>query len=195
MDSDRCFIGYRRMEEDELSLPQMRQMCDVYLRTVVPGMFCGSTTYLNANFLHQYRDVAESALNAFNNAKWRNFKLVKLLKCNSVVTLYCCMTFHAKEDGSDECLLFRAVVNLVDRCNVLLCEIRDGDESKDLGDVSKDLGDVILSVVRPAGQYICLKHEFGECHSTDGPRGGKCDYAAGFTRTKCGCVACSDDKD
>lgn len=47
------------------------QMCDVYLRTVVPGMFGGSNTYLDGDFLHEYRDVFESALNAFNNAKVR----------------------------------------------------------------------------------------------------------------------------
>ncbi|XP_073124516.1 uncharacterized protein [Henckelia pumila] len=183
MESDRCFLGYERMKADGLSLKKMRQMCDLYVRILVDMMFGGSSTYLDAGYLHEHRFVAELALDAFNNAKGRNFKLVKFLKCNRIVTIFYCLTFEAKEDGSDVCLLFRAVVNGVGTDKVLLCEIRDGDESK-------DLSDDILSLVTPPGQYICLKHEFGECHSTDGSRGGKCDYAVGFSGGKCGCAAC-----
>ncbi|XP_073041260.1 uncharacterized protein [Primulina eburnea] len=188
MDSDRCFIGYRRMEEEELSLPVMRQMCDVYVRALYPGSFGGSNTYLADEALYAFGDNPELALNAFNSAKGRNFKLVKFIKLNRINTLFNSMTFEAKEDGSDECLLFRAVVNLIGTDNVLLCEIRDGDESK-------DLGDDILSFVRPSYHYICFKHERGECHSTDGSLGGKCDYAVGSSRGECICVVCSAHKD
>ncbi|XP_073041227.1 uncharacterized protein [Primulina eburnea] len=148
MDSDRCFIGYRRMEVEELSLPKMRQMCDVYVRTLYPGSFGGSNTYLADEFLHVFRHIPQIALDAFNSAKGRNFKFVKFIKLNRISILFNSMTFEAKEDGSDECLLFRAVVNMIGTDNVLLCEIRDGDESK-------DLGDDILSFVRPSGHYIC----------------------------------------
>ncbi|XP_073041250.1 uncharacterized protein [Primulina eburnea] len=69
MDSDRCFIGYRRMEVEELSLPKMRQMCDVYVRTLYPGSFGGSNTYLADEFLHVFRHIPQIALDAFNSAK------------------------------------------------------------------------------------------------------------------------------
>ncbi|XP_073041224.1 uncharacterized protein [Primulina eburnea] len=141
MDSDRCFIGYRRMEVEELSLPKMRQMCDVYVRTLYPGSFGGSNTYLADEFLHVFRHIPQIALDAFNSAKGRNFKFVKFIKLNRISILFNSMTFEAKEDGSDECLLFRAVVNMIGTDN-------DGDESK-------DLGDDILSFVRPSGHYIC----------------------------------------
>ncbi|XP_073281203.1 uncharacterized protein [Primulina huaijiensis] len=162
-------------------------MCDVYVRTLYPGSFGGSNTYLADEFLYVFRHIPQIALDAFNSAKGRNFKFVKFIKLNRISLLFNSMTFEAKEDGSDECLLFQAVVNMIGTDNVLLCEIRDGDESK-------DLGDDILSFVRPSGHYICFKHECGECHSTDGSLGGKCDYAVGSSRGKCICVVCSAHK-
>lgn len=90
------------MEEEELSLPEMRQvigvffllnklgisvylyqyrlsiieytiwqMCDVYARTLYPGAFGGSNTYLADEFLYACREIPELALDAFNNAKVR----------------------------------------------------------------------------------------------------------------------------
>ncbi|XP_073147429.1 uncharacterized protein [Henckelia pumila] len=85
----------------------------------------GGSTHINADKNATLRNLAEIALEFYNDTKSKKFKLVKVCKVNTIAFRYSGVTFRAREDGSEESPLFRAVVFL---CKPLFCEIKEDNE-------------------------------------------------------------------
>ncbi|XP_073146812.1 uncharacterized protein [Henckelia pumila] len=118
-----------------ISLSELRSMCDECIAEVKheivnegsdtefqPEMpVGGGSTHINADKNATLRNLAEIALEFYNDTKSKKFKLVKVCKVNTIAFRYSGVTFRAREDGSEESPLFRAVVFL---CKPLFCEIK-----------------------------------------------------------------------
>ncbi|XP_073126775.1 uncharacterized protein [Henckelia pumila] len=83
-------------------------------------------TIVNADKEDSMRDLAESALQFYNDTKMKNFKLVKVCKINRGTT-YFAVTFRAREGGSEESTLFRGAVHCAGGEKPVFCEIKDGE--------------------------------------------------------------------
>ncbi|XP_073146813.1 uncharacterized protein [Henckelia pumila] len=122
-----------------MSLFELRSMCDECIAEVKheivdegsdtefqPEMpVGGGSTHINADKNATLRNLAEIALEFYNDTKSKKFKLVKVCKVNTIAFRYSGVTFRAREDGSEESPLFRAVVFL---CKPLFCEIKEDNE-------------------------------------------------------------------
>lgn len=110
-----------------ISLSDLRQMCDLCNGppngSLNPG---AAVTYRNADELVFLRHLAELALKFYNDTNSKSYKLVKVCKINCVAACYG-LTFRAREDGSEECPVFRGVVNVVGGEKALFCEIKYDD--------------------------------------------------------------------
>ncbi|XP_073022416.1 uncharacterized protein [Primulina eburnea] len=103
---------------------EFRKICDAYCDTE-PHVFHVGRATTHVNIDDRAYDVnrgAKLALSLYNRENQKNFNLVKVVKLNSS---YACafMTVCAQDGDSDECHLFRCVVNVL-KHEVLLCEIK-----------------------------------------------------------------------
>ncbi|XP_073317576.1 uncharacterized protein [Primulina huaijiensis] len=110
------FAGFITMRD--ISDWQLRMMCDKY-QTVRDSKCVTWVTMLDESNTEDVSDLAELALDSYNQSEQKNFKLEKVCKLNRK-NVFFCMTFRARNAETDECRLFRGVVLFDD---VLLCEI------------------------------------------------------------------------
>ncbi|XP_073317577.1 uncharacterized protein [Primulina huaijiensis] len=120
------FAGFITMRD--ISDWQLRMMCDKY-QTVRDSKCVTWVTMLDESNTEDVSDLAELALDSYNQSEQKNFKLEKVCKLNRK-NVFFCMTFRARNAETDECRLFRGVVLFDD---VLLCEIMDGDTIEGVG--------------------------------------------------------------
>ncbi|XP_073135651.1 uncharacterized protein [Henckelia pumila] len=109
------------------SLPTFRHLCDLCMKIPDDGSIGGSVTLTNADKHDRLKVSAELVLKFYNDTKLKNFKLVKLCKFN-IASIHYGLTFRAREDGSEECPLFRGVVRCVGGQKPVFCEIKEDDE-------------------------------------------------------------------
>ncbi|XP_073121335.1 uncharacterized protein [Henckelia pumila] len=88
-----------------------------------------AVTYVNADKQDDLRHLAELALKFYDD-KEKSFKVMKVCKVNRVGAGYYGLTFMAKEDGSEECPVFRGVVRVAGGKRALFCEIKDDDDDE-----------------------------------------------------------------
>lgn len=101
-------------------------MCDLCKEpTRCPG---AALTLINADKIVDVRHKAELALKFYNDTKLKNFKLVKVCKVTYTACTFCGLTFSAREDGSEECTLFRGVVYQMGRILGIFSEIKNDDK-------------------------------------------------------------------
>ncbi|XP_073128584.1 uncharacterized protein [Henckelia pumila] len=112
----------RSVDADELSL--LRRRCDVYMD---PRKSLCEVTRFYVDDISAVTDSAKAALNVYNEKEQKNFTLLKVVQLN-LVYMDAYLTFWAWIVESCEVRLFRAVVKPLGGNNVLLCEIKDGDE-------------------------------------------------------------------
>ncbi|XP_075490651.1 uncharacterized protein LOC142529128 isoform X4 [Primulina tabacum] len=117
------FAGFITMRD--ISEGMLRMMCDKY-QTIRDSKYATWVTRLHGCNRELVKDLAELALDSYNQTEQKNFKLEKVCKLNRK-NVFFCMTFRARNAEIDECRLFRGVVVFDD---VLLCEIMDGDTIK-----------------------------------------------------------------
>ncbi|XP_073124600.1 uncharacterized protein [Henckelia pumila] len=106
------------------SKAELRELCDDYKdpKKYVCG---GGCTFFHSGHLAYIRKKAETALNFYNKKKRSNFRLENVVKVNHFGISLFCLTFWAQRDENAERRLFRGVVW---RGDVMLCEIKDGDD-------------------------------------------------------------------
>lgn len=114
------FAGFITMTD--ISKERLRVMCNKF-QTVRDSICAPWVTRFDDDSTEPVSDLAELALDSYNQTEQKNFKLEKVCKVNGI-NIYFCMTFRARNAETDECRLFRGVVALDD---VMLCEIMDGD--------------------------------------------------------------------
>ncbi|XP_075490653.1 uncharacterized protein LOC142529128 isoform X6 [Primulina tabacum] len=110
------FAGFITMRD--ISEGMLRMMCDKY-QTIRDSKYATWVTRLHGCNRELVKDLAELALDSYNQTEQKNFKLEKVCKLNRK-NVFFCMTFRARNAEIDECRLFRGVVVFDD---VLLCEI------------------------------------------------------------------------
>ncbi|XP_073126792.1 uncharacterized protein [Henckelia pumila] len=107
-----------------------REMCDKCQdpKPVEPGqpLRGGGMRTIGTSLLPSFKPQAKRALKVYNKSNSKRFKVKKIYKINVHGSGYQCMTFSAKEDGSEGRTLFRAVVRLKDM--VLFCEVKKDDD-------------------------------------------------------------------
>ncbi|XP_073147666.1 uncharacterized protein [Henckelia pumila] len=119
------------MEYARFSDSELRELCDEY--NDPKDMLCGGwKTLFYVDDVADIRDKAETTLKFYNKKQRTNFVLDKIVKVNFQSFVYYCMTFWAKRTENDERRLFRGVYyrqrGVYGRGNVLLCEIKGGDD-------------------------------------------------------------------
>ncbi|XP_073314474.1 uncharacterized protein [Primulina huaijiensis] len=117
----------------DLDLLYLRERCDKYQDKnwcVCPPAW---VTEFDVEREH-VRDAAKLALNVYNQKEQKNFNLEKVSKLNYIGT-YLCMTFRAKNAETEECCLFRGVVDGLSD-TVYLSEIKKPDGIAILSDLA-----------------------------------------------------------
>ncbi|XP_073015417.1 uncharacterized protein [Primulina eburnea] len=96
------FITMRDIPEGMLCM-----MCDKY-QTVRDSKYVTWVTLLDEYNTKDVSNLAELALDSYNQREQKNFKLEKVCKLN-FRNVFSCMTFRARNAETDECRLFRGV--------------------------------------------------------------------------------------
>ncbi|XP_073133634.1 uncharacterized protein [Henckelia pumila] len=107
-------------------LSSLRELCDKCFDPCDRDPSAGITRF-NLDGFEFVKELAESALKCYNEKERKNFSLEKVGKLNIFVTYYC-LTFWARSAETGERPHFRGVVDVLGGVNVILCEIKDGDE-------------------------------------------------------------------
>ncbi|XP_073049828.1 uncharacterized protein [Primulina eburnea] len=115
--------GVRPMDDDS-TFSLLRELCDKYFDPCDSSPGAGITRF-HIPGIEFVNELAESALEFYNQKDKKKFYFEKVGQLNLFLTYYC-LTFWARAAGSDERCLFRGVVDVLGGVTVVLCEIKDG---------------------------------------------------------------------